>query len=192
MNSMHTTRETEAVVQATATRELEQARQSAANCDPITGAPGSHPVGTGIGAALGGALAGAATGTVVGPVGTVIGAAVGAIVGGLAGKGVAELVDPTLEQAYWRDNYARRPYVESGSSFDDYGPAYGYGVSAYNQYKGRSFDDVEADLSRDWSAARGTSKLDWQRARNASRDAWQRVSDTVERAVPGDSDRDGK
>ena len=26
----------------------------------------------------------------------------------------------------------------------------------------------------------------------ASRDAWQRVSDTVERATPGDSDRDGK
>ena len=54
------------------------------NRDPITGAPGSHPVGTGLGAAGGGA-AGAAIGTAVGgPVGAVVGAAAGAVVGGLA------------------------------------------------------------------------------------------------------------
>lgn len=69
------------------------------NRDPITGAPGSHPIGTGVGAALGGAAAGAAAGTVVGPVGTVIGAAVGAVVGGLAGKSVAESADPTREDS---------------------------------------------------------------------------------------------
>ena len=162
------------------------------NRDPITGAPGAHPVGTGIGAALGGAAAGAATGTIAGPVGTVIGAAVGAVVGGLAGKTVAEQIDPTRESAYWQENYSSRPYVERGSSFDDYGPAYGYGVDAYSRYPGRAFEDVEPDLSRDWDTVRGSSTLSWDRAKNASRDAWQRVSDTVERAVPGDSDRDGK
>ena len=102
--------------------------EGSSNLDPISGAPGAHPVGTGLGAALGGAAAGAATGTVAGPAGTVIGAAVGAIIGGLAGKGVAEAIDPTVEAAYWRDNFANRPYVENGSSYDDYGPAYGYGV----------------------------------------------------------------
>ena len=65
------------------------------NRDPITGAPGAHPVGTGVGAAAGGIAAGAAAGSVVGPVGTVVGAAVGAVAGGLVGKGVAEKVDPT-------------------------------------------------------------------------------------------------
>jgi hypothetical protein len=164
---------------------------SDANRDPITGAPGAHPVGTGVGAALGGAAAGAATGTVAGPVGTVIGAAVGAIVGGLAGKGVAEAIDPTAEDAYWRENYKSRPYA-GDTSYDDLGPAFGYGVTAFSQYPGRSFDEVEPDLSRDWSASRGRSSLDWDRAKHASRDAWTRVSDTVERAVPGDSDRDGK
>ena len=163
-----------------------------ANLDPITGAPGAHPIGTGVGAALGGAAAGAAAGTVVGPVGTVIGAAVGAIVGGLAGKGVAEKIDPTIEQTYWRENYKDRPYVDSANTFDDYGPAYGYGVDARSKHPGRSFDEVESDLSRDWNGARGKSSLGWDRARNATRDAWDRVSDTVERAVPGDSDRDGK
>ena len=163
-----------------------------ANLDPITGTPGAHPVGTGLGAALGGAAAGAVTGTVAGPVGTVIGAAVGAIVGGLAGKGIAETIDPTREDAYWRDNYRERPYVDSGSSYDEYGPAYGYGVEAYRKYPGRSFDEVETSLSRDWPKARGSSGLGWDHAKHATRDAWNRVSDSVERAVPGDSDRDGK
>lgn len=177
-----------------------ETRDRDANRDPITDAPGSHPIGTGIGAALGGVAAGigtgaavgAMTGTVVGPVGTVIGAAVGAIVGGLAGKGVAEAIDPTAEDAYWRENYSDRPYVSGSRSFEDYGPAYGYGVSAFTRYPDRSFDDVESDLSRDWSATRGKSTLDWAGAKGASRDAWNRVSDSVERAVPGDSDRDGK
>ena len=170
------------------------------NRDPITDASGSHPIGTGIGAVVGGVAAavgtgaavGAATGTVVGPVGTVIGAAVGAIVGGLAGKGVAEAVNPTAEDAYWRENYAGRSYVSGSKSFDDYGPAYGYGVNSYSKYPGQSFDDVESDLSRDWTSSRGKSNLDWNGAKNATRDAWNRVSDTIERAVPGDSDRDGK
>ena len=35
-------------------------------------------------------------------------------------------------------------------------------------------------------------RLSWERAKHAARDAWNRVSDTVERAIPGDSDRDGK
>lgn len=164
-----------------------ETREREANRDPITGAPGSHPVGTGIGAAVGGVAAavgtgaavGAATGTVVGPVGTVIGAAVGAIVGGLAGKGVAEAIDPTAENAYWRENYTGRSYVSGSKSFDDYGPAYGYGVSSYTKYPGQSFDDVESDLSRDWSISRGKSNLDWNGAKNASRDAWNRVSDRV-------------
>ncbi len=162
-----------------------------ANRDPITGAPGSHPVGTGVGAAAGAVATGAAVGTVAGPVGTVIGAAIGAVVGGLAGKGVAEQIDPTREDAYWRDNYRNQSYAK-GASYDDYGPAYAYGVSSYQQHGNRSFDDVESDLSRDWSGARGKSSLEWDRAKHATRDAWDRVSDGVERAVPGDSDRDGK
>jgi len=175
-------------------------RDADLNLDPISGAPGAHPVGVGIGAAVGGLAAGigtgaalgATTGTVVGPVGTVVGAAVGAVVGGLAGKYAAEAIDPTVEEAYWRENYKNRPYVSGENNFDDYGPAYGVGTSAFSKYPGRSFDDVEPHLSRDWSAARGRSKLDWTGAREASRDAWNRLGDAAERATPGDSDRDGK
>jgi hypothetical protein len=166
--------------------------KGSANRDPITGAPGAHPVGTGVGAAAGGMAAGAAAGTVAGPVGTVIGAAVGAVVGGLAGKGVAEHIDPTIEEAYWRENYKSRPYIGANETFDDYGPAYMYGVENYPRYEGRKFDEVEGDLARDWQRAKGKSSLTWDRAKNATRDSWERLSDTIERATPGDSDRDGK
>src|SRR6185295_3784278 len=87
----------------------ETPKQGEPNRDPISGAPGAHPVGTGLGAAAGGMAAGAAAGTVAGPVGTVIGAAIGAVAGGLAGKGVAEMIDPTVEEAYWRETYVSRP-----------------------------------------------------------------------------------
>ena len=172
--------------------ELERNENDLANRDPITGAPGSHPVGTGIGAAAGGVAAGAAVGAVAGPVGAVVGAAIGAVVGGLAGKAVAESIDPTVEDAYWRDTYAERPYVPAGATYDEYGPAYRYGVDKFTTYGGGTFEEREPEMIRDWDRARGTSRLHWNDAKLAARDSWQRVSDAVERAVPGDSDRDGK
>lgn len=156
-----------------------ETRDDNANRDPISGAPGAHPIGTGIGAAAGGVAAGAAVGTVAGPVGTIVGAAVGAVVGGLAGKGVAEAIDPTREDAYWRDNYGNRPYVEQGSSYDDYGPAYGLGVDAFSRNPGRTFEEVEPEMSRQWTDGSGASKLRWDRAKHAARDAWNRVKGTA-------------
>lgn len=152
-----------------------QTRDDDANRDPISGAPGAHPVGTGVGAAVGGAAAGALAGTVVGPVGAIIGAAVGAVIGGLAGKDVAEVIDPTREDTYWRDHYSERPYVEPGSNYDDYGPAYGFGAQARDRHPDRDFDDVESVLAGDWAASRGASRLSWERARLAARDGWNRV-----------------
>lgn len=162
-----------------------------ANRDPITGTAGAHPVGTGVGAAAGGVAAGALAGSVAGPVGTAVGAAVGAVAGGLAGKGVAESIDPTVEEAYWRDNFESRSYVNEGASFSDYGPAYRFGSDSYGRSKGRTFDQSESDLKRDWDGNKGSSSLTWDRAKDAVHDSWQRTSDAVERAVPGDSDRDG-
>lgn len=168
-----------------------ETKLGAPNRDPITGAPGAHPVGTGLGAAIGGAAAGAAAGTVAGPAGSLAGAAVGAVLGGWAGKVVAEQVDPTAEEAYWRDNYQARPYAAEGR-YEDYGPAYRYGVNAYRSFPNRSFDAMEPELSRHWPDSSEGSTLDWDRARHATRDAWERLSNSVERAIPGDSDKDGR
>jgi len=162
-------------------------RGTDANRDPITGEPGSHPVGTGVGAA-GGAAAGAALGAAGGPVGMAVGGVTGAIVGGLAGKAVAEGIDPTVEDAYWRDNYAKRPYAERDVPYDTWQPAYRTGYEGAARYRGRKFDEVEADLQRDYERSKGNSSLTWEKAKRATRDAWHRV----EEALPGDADGDGR
>ena len=146
------------------------------NLDPITGAPGAHPVGVGIGAAAGGMAAGAAMGTVVaGPLGTAVGAAVGAIVGGLGGKAVAEHFDPTIEEAHWRKSYEGEPYYQKGMTYDDYAPAYRVGAEGTGLYADKSFDDVEDKLAEDYQHAKGESRLEWTHARSASQAAWNRL-----------------
>lgn len=163
-------------------RSFENREAADANRDPITGAAGSHPVGTGIGAALGGAGAGIATavaggavvGSAIGPIGTVVGAAVGAVIGGLAGKAVAEAVDPTAEAAYWRDNFGTRDYASAGS-YDSFRPAYGLAVDRFDRWPDKTFDDVESALAREWPGQRADSTLEWNDARPAARDAWDRL-----------------
>ncbi|RYF79790.1 MAG: PA2169 family four-helix-bundle protein [Comamonadaceae bacterium] len=145
-----------------------------ANRDPITGAPGAHPVGTGVGA-TGGAVAGAAAGTIAGPIGTVVGMIAGAVVGGLAGKGVAERINPTVEEAHWRERYAKEPYVEAGRPYDDYGPAYAIGWTERDRLAA-DFDAVEPDLAAQWEARRGRSTLSWDQARPAARESWSQVN----------------
>lgn len=148
------------------------------NRDPISGEPGAHPVGVGVGAATGGAL-GAGIGAVGGPIGAAIGAGIGAIAGGLAGKGVAEAVDPTVEEQHWRNSYINRPYVKAGARYEDYGPAYQYGWENAQRYAGRRFDDAERDLANGWTSARRHSMLDWNDARPAVRDSWDRIAGRI-------------
>ncbi len=96
--------------------------------------------------------------------------------GTLAGKRATRALDPKREDAYWRDHYTERAYVEEGSSYDDYGPAYAFGVSTFGRYPGRSFADAEPELSRQWIGRSGASMLGWDEARYAVRDAWNRLS----------------
>lgn len=148
-----------------------------ANRDPLTGEPGSHPVGTGVGAA-GGAVAGAAVGAAVGgPVGAVVGGAVGAVAGGAAGHAAGEALDPTVEDRYWRENYSSRPYFRSGKSYSEFEPAYRYGWESASRadFKNRKWDEVETDLERGWDRAKGETKETWYDVKDATRDAWNRV-----------------
>ena len=146
-----------------------------ANRDPITGAPGAHPVGTGLGAAAGGMAAGAAAGTVAGPAGTLTGAALGAIIGGLVGKVAGEAVDPTEEDVFWSHQYAHEPYVEQGYTYADYAPAYRAGYEGRMRYMNRKFSEAEGDLRREYELANAQSRLDWEKAKLATRAAWDRA-----------------
>ncbi|MBW4485206.1 MAG: glycine zipper family protein [Tildeniella torsiva UHER 1998/13D] len=153
------------------------------NPDPITGQPGAHPVGTGVGAAGLGTVGTVVGGVVGGPVGAVVGAAVGAVAGGLAGKSAAEKADPTVEDSYWRDNYKKRPYVESEYSYDDYSPAYRTGYEGYGNYsqQGLTYDAAEPRLREAYERQHSGNRLGWDKARHASRDAWTRVDSNVSR-----------
>jgi len=146
------------------------------NRDPITDEPGAHPIGTGIGA-TGGAVAGAAAGSIAGPVGAAVGGVVGAVVGGLAGKAAGEAVNPTAEEAYWRDNYSKEPYYEQGRGYDDYSPAYRLGLSGRQRYPEDQWTSVEPRLGSEWDDTRGNSTLNWDRARPASEAGWRRADE---------------
>lgn len=158
------------------------------NPDPITDAPGSHPVGTGIGAASG-AATGAAVGAIGGPAGAVIGGVSGAVVGGLIGHGIGEAVDPT-EDEYWRDTYRERPYHRDIYTYDDYEPAYrlGYNAAAVNRHETEGVrpydDDIDAQLRDHYERSyRGTSRLDWADAQHAVRDAYDRRTEASRTAT---------
>ncbi|HEX9148680.1 MAG TPA: hypothetical protein VF958_05900 [Thermoanaerobaculia bacterium] len=148
-----------------------------ANRDPLSGEPGSHPIGTGVGAAGGAATGAAVGGAVGGPVGAVVGGVVGAVAGGAAGHSVAEGLDPTVEDAYWRKSYTTRPYYRAGSAYEEYEPAYRYGweTASRPEYRGREFDAVESDLERGWEKAKGKTREGWRDVKAATRDAWDRV-----------------
>jgi hypothetical protein len=156
------------------TKHADKQKGTDANRDPITGTPGAHPVGTGVGA-TGGAAAGAAIGAVAGPVGAAAGLVAGAVAGGLAGKGVAEKMDPTVEDAHWKTNYSKQSYVERNAAYATYQPAYRTGYEGRSRYPGKRYEEVEADLQRDYEKSSGNATLAWAKAKHATRDAWNRV-----------------
>jgi hypothetical protein len=98
--------------------------------------------------------------------------------GGSGGRGIAEMLDPAGEEAYWRENYEAQPHFEAGYAYDDYHPAYRAGWEGRARYEGRNFDDVERDLRADYERRRGGSRLDWERCREAARAAWNRFDAT--------------
>jgi hypothetical protein len=144
-----------------------------ANRDPITGAPGAHPVGVGIGTA-GGATIGAAVGSFAGPGGTAVGAAVGGVVGGLTGKSLAESINPTVEDEYWRENYGARPYVKEGVQYSDYQPAYQFGWEGRSRFENLTWDEAEPKLREEWRL-KDDRVLEWSKASPAVKDAWYRI-----------------
>lgn len=146
---------------------------------------GSRAADVATSAVLGGATAGVVAGSIAGPIGAAVGAVVGAVAAGLAGNAIDESIDKEIEESHWREEYSKRPYVRVGETFDDFGPAYGYGVTAFILHPGATFEDVEDDLSKDWTSARGTSALEWDRARPATKDAWYRAGELQRRRNEG-------
>lgn len=88
-----------------------------------------------------------------------------------------------------------RDYLSSsGGSYEDYQPAYRFGgeLGSNSRYRDRDWADIESDARRDWVSRNPSDSDGWERFKSAVRRGWERTSNAVERAVPGDSDRDGR
>jgi hypothetical protein len=85
------------------------------------------------------------------------------------------LVNPTAEEAYWRDAYRREPYFRGEFTYEDYGPAYRVGYTGPVRRTG-DFEQLEPVLRDDFDRVRGKSRLRWEEAREATRAAWRRAT----------------
>lgn len=144
--------------------------------DPITGAPDSHPIETGMGAATFGTL-GALAGAVAGPIGAMVGGAVGAAAGGALGHKVGEQHEE--EEAYGRvaaelqQDFASRDYPQ-GAPYDFFEPAYRFGAASYHAYPEKVWNDegLQLELRKKWEDVEHDPSLTFERAQGAIRDAW--------------------
>jgi hypothetical protein len=158
----------------TGEKKIDLPPRGSRNADPITDAPGAHPIEAGIGAAVAGAAGGVAVGAVAGPVAAAVGAALGAVAGGYAGKGLGEMIDPTTEDNWLRDHFGSRPYVKEGEAFETYVPAYRYGAKAEARYGDAGINLMDEQLQRDWEASKD-SDMPWTKAKAAVQDAYDRT-----------------
>jgi uncharacterized protein (TIGR02271 family) len=79
---------------------------------------------------------------------------------------------------YYRKHFTSN-YGSTGGSYDDYAPAYSYGSEmARNQkYSGRQWNDVEQDLSSDWSTRAGNKAgSTWEKMKDAVKSGWDRMT----------------
>ncbi|HET6267343.1 MAG TPA: hypothetical protein VFG11_06455, partial [Acidobacteriota bacterium] len=62
------------------------------------------------------------------------------------------LVDPAIEEEYWREHFKTAPYYAFGIRYEDYSLAYRYGWESANlpEYSNRTFEEVEKDLKTKW------------------------------------------
>ncbi len=74
---------------------------------------------------------------------------------------------------YWQEQYRNEPYYNREFTFTDYLPAYLLGSKNYNPEL--SFESAENHLSRQWTEAKGRSRLRWSQARNAARAGWYHI-----------------
>ncbi|HVE89791.1 MAG TPA: hypothetical protein VNA44_08825 [Burkholderiaceae bacterium] len=107
-----------------------------------------------------------------------------------SGMGVTSTSSSWSNDEDFRTHYADN--LSSSGSYEDYEPAYRYGSDLGNnaRYRGRGWSEIESDARRDWESRNPNDG--WERFKSAVRRGWERTSDAVERAIPGDSDRDGR
>jgi hypothetical protein len=103
-----------------------------------------------------------------------------------SGSAASPASDWATDRQWWEQSYRSRPYATADRGFEFYEPGYRYGHEAAQRYRGRSWNDVEADLQSGWDRYehRGAARSTWENVKDAVRDAWDRVTgaDDADRA----------
>lgn len=84
----------------------------------------------------------------------------------------------TNDDDYYRNHFTSN-YGTTGASYDDYAPAYSYGseMARSQKYSGRQWNDVETDLSSDWSTRAGNKAgSTWEKMKDAVKSGWDRMT----------------
>lgn len=138
-----------------------------------------HILGTGS-ATLGGGIVGAAVGAVLGGMpGVTLGAVAGGALGALIGQRLSEAADPRGDLGHFEQVYRTTPYYVAGMGWEDYAPAYRYGLDTYATRGGQSLDEAAAALAQGWPRARGGSRLEWAQAQPAVAHAWRELDENL-------------
>ncbi|HSE41497.1 MAG TPA: hypothetical protein VLH08_12115 [Acidobacteriota bacterium] len=96
---------------------------------------------------------------------------------GLAGKSRREAINLAEEEAYWKEKLKTRSYYNEGREYDEYATAFHYGwdAAARPENACRKFEDIEAELEREWPSYKGSNEKSWQHAKDSVRDAYDRI-----------------
>jgi len=92
----------------------------------------------------------------------------------------------TTADAAYREHF-ESTYGSTGAKFDEYAPAYQYGNSLAERYRGREWDSIESDVQRDWE--RSNPSRAWDRFKAAIRHGWEATTNAVKRGAASDADR---
>lgn len=91
------------------------------------------------------------------------------------GQGQGQTASTGAYDDDFRSDFQTR-YASTGGNYEDYGPAYQYGYQAASdpRYQGRSWDDVQSDLQRDYGQRYPSST--WERMKDSIRYGWDKVT----------------
>jgi uncharacterized protein (TIGR02271 family) len=93
----------------------------------------------------------------------------------LGGQQAAMQAEPALDDSAFRTHW-QQSFSQAGGRYEDYAPAYSYGYTLHgsNEYRGRTWEEVEPQIRADWEAKHADSP--WERAKDAVRVGWERMT----------------
>lgn len=138
-----------------------------------------HILGAGSAAVAGGATGAVIGAVVAGPAGLAVGAVAGGALGAVLGNRAAEAADTRLDLGHFQQIHREMPYFIDGMKWDDYAPAYRYGLETYRTRGAQPFVEAEPELEQGWGRARDVSRLTWLQARSAVEHTWRSLDETL-------------